>query len=373
VPLGSILGIPVRLSVTWLPLAALVTYSYGMRILAVRPDLPAFVGYGVGFGVVAGLVGSVLLHELGHAVSARWFGIPARGITLDALGGATELERDAPKPSVELAVSLAGPLTSLALAVVCAMLGMILPPYTLARDLVMLLALANLVVAVFNALPGLPLDGGRALSALVWAATGNVERGRRVAGWAGQVVAVVTALIMLWLYGVRSTWVPGLVIGLLVAHSIWVGARQAVLASSFVAVANQFQVARLTHPIVAVPPGTPLAEAWQRAESLGQPDAAIAVADPDGRVVGLLHQDAATRVPEDRRPWIAVEALTRRVEPSQVLSHQLSGIDLLRAVRADPGADYLVVDGEDVIGVLRGAELTTLLESSGLVSRRTTQ
>jgi hypothetical protein len=250
---------------------------------------------------------------------------------------------------------------------------LILPPATLGGELAHQLALANLIVAVFNALPGLPLDGGRALQAGIWALTGDRNRGQRAAGWAGRAIAGASLLVALGLYANQSISTIGMVVLLLVAFTIWTGAGQAVSAGVVADRVAGIEVARLVRPVVAVAQGTPLAQARLRAEASGLPDPVIVVADPYGQVVGLVHPQAAAAVPGERRSWVAVDDLTRRIGPEHVIAAGLRGLDLLRVVGADPSADYLVVEDEDVIGVVRGADLTTLLESEGLVSRRTTR
>ena len=164
-----------------------------------------------------------------------------------------------------------------------------------------------------------------------------------------------------------------MVVTVVVAFTIWAGAGQAIGAAGLTDRVGEITCARLTRPIVAVTQGTSLAAAWHQATAAGVPDPVLAVADIDGRVIGLLHPRAAAAVPAERRAMVSVDALTRSTDPQHVLAADLAGLDLLRAVGRDPSADYLVVDGEDVIGVLRGADLTTLLESTGLVSRRTTR
>jgi len=364
IALGSLLGVPIYLSPSWLILAVVVTYSYAQLVLSARPGLPAGVGYAVGFGFLLALAVSVLLHEFGHALTSQRYGLGVRAITLELLGGYTESEREAPRPSVELIVSLAGPAVSLGIGVVALIFGGILPEGTLARQLMVQLALGNLIVAVFNSLPGLPLDGGRAFQALIWASTGDPVRGQRAAGWSGRLVAVGGLLLGLQLYGAGVTGVFGLIASLLVAGTLWSGASQALRQAAAMRAASGVELAGLVRPLQAVPSGTPLGEVAGDLPAGGAtaggnlPPPVLAVADPQGQVIGLVNEAAAAAVPEHRRAWVAVDTVARRTDSDHVLPVGLRGLELIRAVQADPAGDYLVVDAaEDVIGVVRGADL----------------
>jgi Zn-dependent protease len=371
IPLGRLFGVPVHLSPSWLLLAALVTLAYGQILGSVDEPLPQPAAYAIGFGFVVCLVISVLLHELGHALTSRRYGIGVRGITLEMLGGFTEMEREAPRPSVELVVSLAGPLVSLVLGLASAGAAAVLPAGTIGERFAVQLALSNIVVAIFNALPGLPLDGGRALQAGVWAATGNPNLARKVAGWAGRVLALATLFAAIYLYtqDILQGFF-GFAFTVLVAIFMWTGASQAIRQGEVAARLPELDARRMAHPIVAVTADTPLSESERLAAESGVPNAVVGVVDPTGALIALLTDVAARAVPEHRRPWVAVGDVSRSLDPAHVLSGELQGTDLLQAIRADPAGDYLVVSGEDVHGVLRGAEIISLLEPRGLAIRR---
>ena len=370
IPLGRLFSVPVHLSPSWLLLAALVTLTYGQFLGGGRDPLPPHAAYAIGFGFVVCLVVSVLLHELGHALTSRRFGIGVRGITLEMLGGFTEMEREAPRPGVELLVSLAGPLVSLVLGLISAGAAAVLPSGTIGEQFAVQLALSNIVVAVFNALPGLPLDGGRALQAAVWAFSGDPNLARRVAGWAGRGIAAATFVLAVFLYTRGVLQIFGFAFTVLVAVFMWTGAGQAIRHGQAVARLPQLDARELARPIVAVGAGTPLSEAQRLAGQSGLRDPVIAVVDPGGSLVGLLSDAAARAVPEPRRPWVAIGDVSRTIDAAHVLSGHLRGTDLLHAIRADPGGDYLVVSGEDVHGVLRGADIISLLEPRRLAVRR---
>jgi Zn-dependent protease len=164
-------------------------------------------------GVATGLafLASVVAHEIGHALAARRDGIGVEGITLWLLGGVTEMSTDAATPRSEFAVAAAGPATSLALGVILTGAGIALHAVNgvpLLAEALGWLGAVNLLVAVFNALPGLPLDGGRMLYAVMWKCRHDRLSATRVAGRAGAIlgaIVVATGLTEL----VRGAAVPG--------------------------------------------------------------------------------------------------------------------------------------------------------------------
>jgi Zn-dependent protease len=370
IPLGKVAGVPVFLTVSWLVLAVLITITYRSYLAVTRPELSTSVAFLVGAGLVLCLLLSVLLHELGHALTARQFGLGVRGITLELLGGYTELDRDSPSPRVELAVSLAGPAVSFGLGVGAAVTAAVLPGRTLLNELAFQLALSNLVVALFNVLPGLPLDGGRALRAGIWAASHDRYLGDRVAGWAGRLVAAASLVAALVLLATQMIGIFGAALFIMVALTLWTGASQAIRAGQLGPQVPLLNAGRLARPILPVPPGTPLAEALrQQAEAAtvadGRPAPVLGVVNSAGQLLGLVDETAAAHVPAERRPWVSAETVTRHLESGRVLSAELTGMALVDAVRANPGSEYVVTVGEDVLGVLRVADVMQVLQARG--------
>jgi Zn-dependent protease len=352
IPLGRVLGFPLHLSWSVLLLAALVTLLYGQ-----------FGGYLVGFGFVVFLLGSVLLHELGHAVTARRLGIGVRGITLEILGGYTEMERDAPSPRVELLVALAGPAVSLVLGVTAAAAAVLLPAGTAAYQVVFLVALANIIVAFFNVLPGLPLDGGRALRAAVWAASGSQLRGTLVAARSGQGVGALTAAAAVVLYGTGIFSEFGLIFLLVVAFTLWQGAAGSARVARVQSRVPLIDLDQLARPIFSVPSGTPLGEAQRRVTAAGDMRAALGVADSSGRLIGLVSHSAAEAVPQARRPWVAVDTVARDMASLRSVPAGLRGPQALAFLQSDPAGEYLVRAGDQVVGVLRAKDVARVLRS----------
>ena len=206
---GSLFGIPFFINVSWFFVLALVTLNFGGGLAAQFP------GLGVqawSLGLVLGLLlfGSVLLHELGHSFAAKQQGIGVNSITLFLFGGLASLEDEAKTPTGAFWIAVAGPLVSLALFGLLtgiASSGLMSGPMA---TIVALLAYINLILATFNMIPGLPLDGGNVLKAVVWKITGNRYRGIRWASRMGQLIGWLAislgALSVLGLSNIGSFW-----------------------------------------------------------------------------------------------------------------------------------------------------------------------
>ncbi|MFD1369665.1 site-2 protease family protein [Actinoplanes sichuanensis] len=360
-PVGHVAGIPVHANGSMLLLAVLVTVVYG-NYARTELELAQPWAYLVGLGFVGCLLGSVLLHELGHALTARRFDIGVRRITLELLSGWTEMDRDAPAPRVDALVSLAGPAVSLLLGGVATVAALALPNDTVSGQIAFQLALSNVLVAFFNVLPGLPLDGGRALRALLWALMKDRNRATVAAGWSGRVLALITGSLALMLYRLDVITGLGLVFVLLVVLTLWQGAGQSIRLGRMTGRFPLVDLGALVRPVLAVPAGTPLGEAQRRRAEDPRPDVVLAVADSAGSLTALVDPVAAERIPVDRRPWVSVESVARSRDALTTLPLGLTGEQVVRALQAHPGAQYLVTAGEDVVGVLRVADVAAVLE-----------
>jgi Zn-dependent protease len=363
IKLGRIAKVPVYLNLSWIFLAVIVITGYGQFALQSRPDLAPAQAYAIAAGFMAVLFLSVLLHELGHALVARRFGIGVRSITLEMLGGFTEMETDSPSPKADLLVSLAGPAVSAVLGAIALGVRYALPAGTLWHELAWLVALSNLIVAAFNILPGLPLDGGRALRAAVWAATGDRHQGSRIAGYVGRGLALAIVALTLWWSYTDSVDLFGTVFGLLIALTVWQGANVSVQYAVTASRLSTLDLRRLARPIFAVPSGTPLAEAARRATEAGYNRAALGVTDSAGTLIALVNDQAAAAVPVERKPWVSVESVARTLDAGHALRADLAGEEVIRAIQANPAPAYLITLGGQIIGVMQVADLARLLNS----------
>jgi len=189
--LGRILGVPIGVNYTWFIALWVLAWSLAAAYYPARfPGFPASTYWTMGLVSTILLFASVIIHELGHAVAARRYGIRTRSIILFLFGGVAQIARDPPTPRAELAVAAAGPLTSLALGGLFALTHPLAAGSALGA-IIAYLAWVNAGLAGFNLIPGFPLDGGRMLRALIWRATDSLEHATLIASRTGQVVAML--------------------------------------------------------------------------------------------------------------------------------------------------------------------------------------
>src|SRR5512136_2176398 len=190
ISLGRVLGIPIGVDYSWFLIFALLTWSLATSYFPAEfTNWPVAEYWIVGVVTVILMFASVLLHELGHSVVALRYKIPVRNITLFIFGGVAQIGAEPPSASAEFWIALAGPAVSFGLAVFFRLLQTISGAFSPLLALVTYLAYINGTLALFNLIPGFPLDGGRVFRAIVWGVTHNLRRATLIAANVGRVVA----------------------------------------------------------------------------------------------------------------------------------------------------------------------------------------
>lgn len=195
IKLGRIFGVQIGLHYSWFIIAFLITLSLAGHFAMNNPDWSPGLRWGVAIVTAVLFFGAVVAHELSHALVAKARGLPVHSITLFALGGVAQMERDAADAKTEFWMGIIGPITSFVIGVVCLLLTIALgwtPPQLPRQPLpamLMWLGVINIGLAVFNMIPGFPLDGGRVLRGIIWWITGNAKRATLIAARVGQVIA----------------------------------------------------------------------------------------------------------------------------------------------------------------------------------------
>jgi Zn-dependent protease len=359
-PLGRVLGIPVLLAPSWWIGSAVVTVLYAPLVDRIVPGTSGLVALLVAasFAVLLGL--SVLAHELGHCVLALRVGLPVRRLRLFLLGGVSEVLRSPGRPGHEGAVAVAGPAVSVALAAVLGVGAFAMRSGTLLWLLVAQTAVANAAVAVFNLLPGLPLDGGRILRAGVWAATG-----RRAAGTVAAVVGggAVAALLVVWALvglaeGSPERWLR-LGVCALTAWFVVTGARDELDGERRRSWPEHLALGDLLRPVLQLPAESPVADALAASAGRG-----VVLVRADGVAAGLLNPEAAIRLAA-RSPRSPAELAAESIRPETVLLDSDTGAEIAERVRSTAAWQFLVVDGDGrPTGVLHRDDLRAALRGS---------
>jgi Zn-dependent protease len=359
--IGTIRGIDVLVRSSWLLVALLIAFLLAPRVEQVQPGLGAWKYVaGVAFAVLLYL--SILLHEVSHAVMAQRYGLGVRSISLHFLGGATEIDSETRTPGQEFKVAVVGPLTSLAVGVAALAVLLTADPDGLLGLAVQGLAGANLIVGVLNLVPGLPLDGGRVLRALVWKLTGNMHRGTIVAGWGGRVTAVVVlaSLLLARVFGFRPD-VLDYAMAVIIAVFLWSGATASMVSARVRRRLPALKARPLARRVVAVWDELPVAEAVRRAQE--SEAGAIVIHAGDDRLSGIVNETALLATPEDRRALVPVSSVSRTLEEGLVLSADIAGEELILAMSHTPAEEYVLVEADgSLFGVLATVDVDRAFE-----------
>ncbi len=211
--IGKIAGIDIAIHVSWLILVVLLTWSLATGWFPVLyAGWSTFTYWSVGLLAALLLFVSVLLHELAHSLVARMRGLPVKNITLFIFGGVSNIEQEPKSPSIEFWMSIVGPLMSLLIGGLSFLLFLIIRGNSPLAAILQYLAVSNILLGLFNLVPGFPLDGGRVLRSIVWKISGSVRTATRVATLVGQMIAYLLILAGIWLlFG--GDWLSGIWIG----------------------------------------------------------------------------------------------------------------------------------------------------------------
>jgi len=364
VRLGSVAGVGIFVAPSWLFILAFVTLTYGDFLHQLVDGSSETAGYALAlaFGLIIGA--SIVLHELGHTLVSLLVGVRVKRIVVFLLVGVSELDGEPRRPRDEFAIAAAGPLTSFVLAAVCWLLSLLAPDGSAPAVLLLMTAWSNLTIAVFNALPGLPLDGGRLLQAAVWRISHNRLTGIRIGAQAGRVLAgLLTLGVLFGGAAVRRSNADSFtftVLGLMVAGFLWFGAGQSLRSAELADRTGQLHLSQLIRPAVYLPGPTPVSEALRYAGQLRA--TGIVVIDSDGRSRAIVDESQVAGLRSDQRPWTSVADVARPLQPGLILREDLPGEQVLAAVRRLPANEYLVIGSDGVSrGVLAASDLARAL------------
>ncbi len=355
--IGRVFGIPIFLHPTWFVVFLLVTFGLAGSLRAEHPD------WSGGLRVVGAAATSllfflsILLHELGHSVVALRHRVPVRSITLFIFGGVAMLEREPDSASAELKIAIAGPIVSALLALLFAGLAAVAPVDSLPATTLGWLAMINAGVALFNLLPGFPLDGGRVLRAFLWWRSGDLDRATRVAAGVGQWIAYA---FIAW-GALRA--VGGDIGGLWTAFIGWfllsaaqATARQATVDASLRDLRARDLMSQDVDHIAAS------ASVGRFARELVMRGRRWALVERDGATVGLISLTDVRRLAPDVWDGTAIDQVATPMAKVLTATPDSPARDLLRAMATGEVGQIPIEEGGRIVGAVTREALVQAIE-----------
>ncbi len=359
---GTLFGIPFYINPSWFIVLGLVTLTYSGRLESAFPGLGIF-AWVLGLATALLLFASVLAHELGHSLVAINQGIEVNSITLFIFGGLASLGEESKTPGDSFKVAIAGPLVSFILFGIFTAVGIFIGLPGPAEAVIGLLAYINLVIGVFNLIPGLPLDGGNILKALVWKITGKPYKGIAFASAVGQFFGWVgIGLGLASIFGISnigSIWT--LLVGWFLLQNAGRSAQSA---------AVQERLSDLTAED-AIYPNSPIVSANDSLREFANQYIIgsqiswrkFLVKDDDGQLLGEIDVDAMKSVPTMDWWDIQVRELTHPIEKLTNIPAKQSLLDVVNLLQEDnPGVLAVTKDDGTLVGLIERESIFQLLQ-----------
>lgn len=354
----TLAGVPLQVSPWWIAIFVVLGVWGWTPASTALPGQPLAAAC-VAFVYPASLFVSVLLHEISHAVVGRRNGQPPTVIAITLLGGHTQFGAEAPTPKALFKVAGVGPLTNIVLALLGFAGYVAVSGHNVAETLFFAVAVTNMLVAVLNLIPGLPLDGGQMLAAVVWGCTGSRERGVLVGAWGGVVFGgLIAAYGLIALVGPVPQPFSGmwfLFIGAVIGSQAFGLVRSvrlrnkvdSLVVSDVMRPARELQITVRAHHAAAL-----------------VDDGLAVVVMSDDVVIGVVDVAALVAVPPEQLPLLNISAITETVPTHTPVPASLAGIVVLQTLQQFGGTHWAVADeGGHIVGVLHASDLESRLSS----------
>ena len=366
VKLGRIFGVEIGLHYSWFIIALLIIFSLASEFSLTNRDWSDSLRWTVAIATAVCFFAAIVIHELSHALVAKMRGLPVRSITLFALGGVAQIEKEAEDAKTEFWMGIVGPITSLVIGAICLAIALPLgwiPPGFPERPLpamLMWLGYINVSLAVFNMIPGFPLDGGRVLRGIIWWITGNANRSTRIAARVGQFIAF--AFIV---FGVMRFFGGAGFGGLWIAFIGWFLLNAARESYTQVAVTEALRGVRVTDVMSNDYPTVDVHANLQTfvEESLVRTGRRCFLVTLKGHPEGIITLSDVRDVAQARWPYTTVADVMRPLDQVRTVSPNAS---LTQALEVMAGGDLnqlpVVTDGE-LVGMISRAHVLQLIQT----------
>lgn len=359
--LFRIFGFSVRADLSWLLIAALVTWSLAGLFSQIYPDLPSAAWWWMGVFGALGLFMSIVVHELAHSLVARVNGMEMKGITLFLFGGVAEMTDEPPSAKAEFLMAIVGPLTSFAIAAIC--YGLVRASHILAwptpvEGVLGYLAWINLVLAIFNLLPAFPLDGGRVARSILWSLRGNLKWATRVMSGVG-----VAFGVLLMMYGgfrfIMQDFVGGIwlfLIGMFLNNAAQQSYRQLLIRE----VLQGESINRFIQPNVQTVPSTATVQEFVNDYVYRYHFKMFPVVQGD-RLLGCVSTRDIAKVPRDKWNNSTVQEVLRTCTPQNTIHANANATEALQKMSQTGMSRLMVTDDGHLQGILSLKDMMRLI------------
>ncbi len=359
--IGKIAGIDIDIHVSWIIILVLLTVSLAtgwFPQLYLRWSTASY--WLIAFLSSLLLFVSVLLHELAHSLVARRRGLPVKSITLFIFGGVSNIEREPKTPGIEFQIAVVGPLTSLVIGVLCFLLQVPLRSSNSPLEgILFYLAVTNILLGLFNLIPGFPLDGGRILRSIVWRLSGNLPQATRIASLSGQLIAYLFILLGIWLFFVGDL-LDGIWFGF-IGWFLLSAAQSANAQGMLTSVLRGVRVGEVMNPKPATVPADISLQQLVDAYFLpgGLRYALVMQAE---HLVGLITLSDIRHIPRDQWGQVPVSQAMIPLARLHVVTPQQSLSDVLPLMAGRDVNQVPVVDNGALVGILSRDAIVHYLE-----------
>lgn len=366
IKLGRIFGVEIGLHYSWLLIAVLITFSLASEFSVTNRDWSDSLRWGLAIATAILFFLSIIVHELSHALVAKMRGLPVRSITLFALGGVAQIEKEAEDAATEFWMGIVGPITSLLIGIICLAIALALgwtPPGFPGRPLpamLMWLGYINISLAVFNMIPGFPLDGGRVLRGVIWWMTGDGNRSTRIASRVGQFIAF--GFIVL---GVMRFFGGAGFGGLWIAFIGWFLLNASRESHSQVAVAEALRGVRVSDVMSRDYPTVDLHANLQTfvEESLVRTGRRCFVAVLKDHPEGIITLSDVRNVPQARWPYTTVADVMRPFDQVRSIKPDAPLNQVLEIMAGQDLNQLPVASNGELVGMISRADVLQLLQT----------
>ncbi len=375
--LGKIFGVEIGIHYTWLFIAVLICVTLIGRFSATHPEWPSSIVWATAVSTTLLFFATLIVHELSHAVVANAYKMPVKSITLFALGGVANIERESETAKAEFWMGIVGPIVSAIIGALCLFAASSLgwsPPETASSPVASSLAwlgYINLTLAAFNMIPAFPLDGGRVLKAIIWWVTKDAEKSAGIAARCGQVMAALFIgagiLLVVTTGSFSGFWLAIIGWFLIIAATATVAQNEVVATLKDMTAADA-----MSSTLVNVPADMPLSR-FVKARLSTAPHHFYLVTSPtdEENIIGLITPHDVAKVQQHNWPTKTVDEVMVPLERAKVTEADAPIIEALKTMNENHINQLPVVANHRIVGILSRDNVIQLVQNRKELGSRT--